>query len=84
MSADANGNVYLTGDWRLLRDANDSVPLEERPYTCIRMNDAVPGTYWDYTNDRPWRGEFFAVVNVPEPTTIVLLLAGSLAIRRRT
>jgi hypothetical protein len=84
MSADANGHVYMTGDWHLLRDPNTGVVLQsEHPNTVIRANDNSPGSYWDYTNDSPWRGQFFAVVNAPEPMSLALLLAGGMMILRR-
>lgn len=80
MSSDGQ-RVYLTGDWHLLKDSNGNVLESEKPYTVIRANTA--GTYWDYTNDSPWRGQFFAVVNVPEPATMAVLLLGGLILRRR-
>jgi hypothetical protein len=76
--------VYLTGDWHLLKDSNGNVLDSEKPYTCIRANDSSPGSYWDYTNDKPWRGQFFATIQAPEPMSLALLLAGAgLLLRRR-
>jgi hypothetical protein len=76
MSADANGHVYMTGDWRLLKDANGNL-LESG---TVRHNDSNPGTYW--TADM-WRGQFFAVANVPEPATCLFLAAGAAMLLRR-
>ena len=63
MSSDGQ-RVYITGDWKLLRDANDAVIPSDVPYTTIRAHYTTAGAYYDYTNDRPWRGGFFAVINL--------------------
>ena len=64
MSADDQGNVYMTGDWRVA----DGDPNE---YSSLRREFGETGEYVDL-----WRGEFFATVNVPEPTTALLLAVG--------
>lgn len=72
LSADTQGRVFATGDWRTL--PNDPVN-----YKSLRRLNGTSGNYVDL-----WRGEFFATVTVPEPGTLTLLVvAGAALLRRR-
>ena len=73
-STDGEGQLYMTGDWNML----GSDPVE---YRMLR-HDGGTSTSYSLID----RGEMFAVVTVevPEPTTSILLLAGAgTFIRRR-
>jgi hypothetical protein len=72
LSADRAGNFYLTGDWRLLRDAQGNL-LESG---TVRHNDSNPGTYW-YAD--MWRGQFFTVANIPEAQVMLNVQSTPLA-----
>jgi hypothetical protein len=72
MSGDAN-HIYVTGDWR-------NLPTDPNNYHTLKaLYLDIDGGY-----QQIWRGQFFGVINVPEPATAGLLLAGlGWLVRRR-
>jgi hypothetical protein len=71
MSADANGHVYMTGDWRC-------TATDPSNYHTLRRYNGETGPYTEI-----FRGHFFGYVTVPEPGMMSLLAIGAAAILRR-
>jgi hypothetical protein len=74
MSADANGHVYMSGDWRII----DTPTPDPVNYRSLRRQFDYYGNWLDL-----YRGQMFGTVTVPEPTCLALLLAGVAFLRRR-
>jgi len=71
MSADANGHVYFTGDWRC-------TATDPANYHTLRRYNGETGEYTQI-----FRGEFFGYVTAPEPAAMSLLVLGAVTLLRR-
>jgi hypothetical protein len=63
MAADGKGKVYMSGDWRLLKNDKGEVLESEALHATLRLPEDYKGVP-PATYSRLWRGQFFGVVDV--------------------